>query len=151
MIVTFLDANKESFVFSMDNLGRIGIYSLPIIHREALITCIDPSDITGISSFLFCPSARLFYLKSASEIAELTMDPRYRSPYSMALDCDQIHRKVVQRTESNRTSLPTNVISSIHNGTVKEVDPNEILSNTTQNMDMVNKIDNKNPFLDSER
>ena len=69
----------------MDNIGELGIYSLPLLRRQNLFHCIKPSDINAISSLQFTCYARAFYLQSSSEFSEIIYSSQNGQQSSMVI------------------------------------------------------------------
>lgn len=109
------EIHTESCLVCLDNMGQISIYTLPTLRRQILLSCIKASDINALSSVQFSPYAHALYLKSSSEITQMTFSPQTNLPYSMSISFDKLQRKTIQRadfTKMNGTRSPERSVSN---------------------------------------
>ena len=113
-----IDQTSESFLICLDNIGELGIYSLPLLRRQNLFHCIKPSDINAISSVQFASYARVFYLQSSSEFSEITYTAQTERQSPMVIIPE---RTVVESNESTKVAAVLPPIQDTASVTVDEV------------------------------
>lgn len=116
-----INQGTDSLLVCLDNMGQVGIYSLPTLRRQILLKCIKASDINALTSIQFSPLAHIFYLRSSSEFTEMTFLAQNKVFSSMAIIYDKVQRQTIKRLDDGKEKLST--LSS---------PPNSILVNGTQ-------------------
>jgi len=123
------DQTNESFLICLDNIGELGIYSLPLLRRQNLFHCIKPSDINAISSLQFTCYARAFYLQSSSEFSEIIYSSQNGQQSSMVI--------IPERNAEKPTENPAVEIES--NNQIEERINNNVSVVITENDSMHEK------------